>query len=318
MSFLQFQKNLKQAIHKCSLAKSFFVKKIPPLISNKLFLTCACDETNSGIVRRASLPLLPCFRGSMTVEAAMVLPLFIFFVLNLLSVIEMLRFHGNMTWALHETCSHLAVYGSVMDEGDSSTPEWLDRIGDAALSYIYVRGQLYEQLGSDYVENSPVVNGKQGILFSKTNIGDEGAIDLVTTYRVQMPFSLGGLLDVRLYNSCYVRCFTGYEIRTEGSIVYVTESGSVYHTDRDCRYLDVTVRRVSADVIKLLRNSEGKKFKACEKCTDQVSGTLWVTEVGEKYHGKESCSGLKRSVREMRLGEAEEKGYPLCSRCAGR
>lgn len=263
------------------------------------------------------MPLLPSVQAGMTVEAALVLPLFLFFVLNLLSVIEMLRFHGNITWALHETCSRLAVYSGWAGEKEDFAPEWLDGLADVALSYGYVRENMVDRLGSDYVKDSPVVNGKQGILFSKTGLGDQGAMDLVVTYRVQMPFSLGGLLDVRLYNSCYVKCWTGYPIFTDASTVYVTAQGSVYHTKQDCRHLDVTLRRISAEDVARLRNLAGKRYKSCELCTDEMGDVLWVTGSGDKYHGRSGCSALRRTVREMPLKEARERGYPQCVRCAG-
>lgn len=317
MSFLQFADNQKQIKQKCSLAKKFSTKETPPLMSEKLFLTCESDTLKNGIVRRTSLSLLPPVQAGMTVEAALILPLFLFFVLNLLSVIEMLRFHGNVTWALHETCSHLAVYSGWAGEKEDFVPEWLDGLADMALSYGYVREKMVDCLGSDYVQHAPVADGKRGILFSKTNLGDQGAMDLVVTYRLRMPFSLGGILQVRLYNTCYVKCWTGYPILTDGSTVYVTAQGSVYHTEQDCRHLDVTLRRVSAGDVARLRNSAGKRYKGCELCIDEMGAELWVTETGDKYHGRDSCSALRRTIGEMSLKEARERGYPQCVRCAG-
>ena len=52
-------------------------------------------------------------RGSMTVEAAVVVPLLILFVLHLGSCMEMLRLHGKLEYALWQTGRELAVYGAV-------------------------------------------------------------------------------------------------------------------------------------------------------------------------------------------------------------
>jgi len=305
MSFLQFTKNCKHIKQKHSLTEKVPNWKIPPLSKQK-----------TRIVRKTSLPVLPYLGGSMTLEAAMVLPLFLFFVLNILSVIEMLRFHGNMTWALHETGSDLALYGGLIYEQDEEGNEWLEQIGEAVFSYTYVRNQLYQKLGEDYIETSPVKKGKEGILFSKTDLADEeDALDLVATYRVQMPFSLGDLLDVRLYNCCYMRRWTGYEVPVDKELVYITETGSVYHTERSCMYLDISVRKVGREEIGQARNKQGKKYTACEKCGSNPGSTVWVTEAGERYHGREDCSSLKRSIREIKIKDAKKQGYPACSQC---
>ena len=50
--------------------------------------------------------------GSMTVEAAVVLPLFLFFFLNLGSAMEMIRLHSNLQLALLQVGNRLSVYGS--------------------------------------------------------------------------------------------------------------------------------------------------------------------------------------------------------------
>ena len=53
-------------------------------------------------IKRISLPMLQrtCVRGSMTVEAALVLPLFCFFVISMGNAIEIIRLHGNLEVAL--------------------------------------------------------------------------------------------------------------------------------------------------------------------------------------------------------------------------
>ena len=53
----------------------------------------------------------------MTVEASIVLPLILFFFMNLASSIEMIRLHGNLQLALWETGNELIVYGYALDSG---------------------------------------------------------------------------------------------------------------------------------------------------------------------------------------------------------
>lgn len=53
--------------------------------------------------------------ASMTIEAAFVLPLFLFAVMNLMSLIEIYRLQSNMNMKLHQTVKEMAVLGTVVD-----------------------------------------------------------------------------------------------------------------------------------------------------------------------------------------------------------
>ena len=102
----------------------------------------------------------------------------------------------------------------------------------------------------------------------------------------------------------------GYEL------VYVAENGSVYHTDSTCTHIDLSVHAAAGSDLGRLRNVHGGKYHACEKCVGngRVSGTIYITDEGDRYHNDAGCSGLKRTVRLLRKSELD--GLPVCSRCA--
>ena len=54
--------------------------------------------------------------GSMTVEAAVVLPLFLFFFINLSAFLEMIRLYGNLEYALHCAGNEVCLYGSLLTD----------------------------------------------------------------------------------------------------------------------------------------------------------------------------------------------------------
>ena len=54
--------------------------------------------------------------GSMTVEAALVLPVFLFFFINLSASLEMIRLYGNLEYALHGAGNEVCLYGSLLTE----------------------------------------------------------------------------------------------------------------------------------------------------------------------------------------------------------
>ena len=82
--------------------------------------------------------------ASMTVEASILLPLFLFFFLNLGCALEMIRLHGNLQLALWETGSKLSVYGYAvssgeMPEDDSGEEDWWKELAGAAFASSYVK-----------------------------------------------------------------------------------------------------------------------------------------------------------------------------------
>ena len=97
--------------------------------------------------------------------------------------------------------------------------------------------------------------------------------------------------------------------------VYVTENMSVYHTDSGCSYINLSIHCVSADNVGGQRNSDGEKYKPCEKCMNGSDGAdhVYITETGNRYHSSTSCSGLKRTVKMVDISEVG--GLKECSRC---
>ena len=101
-------------------------------------------------------------------------------------------------------------------------------------------------------------------------------------------------------------------------MVYVTEYGSVYHTDACCSHLNLSVQCVSAAEASGRRNASGHKYHQCEKCAAYAkqNGMVYLTEYGDRYHCSPDCSGLTRNVKLVPLSEAG--GMRQCSKCAAK
>lgn len=134
---------------------------------------------------------------------------------------------------------------------------------------------------------------------------------------------IGGLIPlpkVWFHTSVKVHAWTGAGEGTFAGneetekMVYVTESGSVFHKDQGCTYLDLSVNQVSAGELSSLRNAYGERYTACSSCSrkQEPAGNVYITEKGRHYHNQETCSGLKRTVRLVK--ESEAAGH-ACSRC---
>ncbi|MDO4340162.1 MAG: hypothetical protein Q4C91_19065 [Eubacteriales bacterium] len=139
---------------------------------------------------------------------------------------------------------------------------------------------------------------------------------------------VGGLIPlpkVWMHNTVKVHAWTGkdFEVFQDGEsadgeneeMVYVTESGSVYHKKPDCTYLDLSINRASGSAVASMRNAYGECYGACEICSrnQKPAGSVYITKTGNRYHNLESCSGLKRTVRMVKHSHAE--GMGACSRC---
>ena len=76
--------------------------------------------------KRASLCLSERLRASMTVEAAFVLPFFLFAFLNIISILEIYRLQSNMSAAMHMTAKEMAVCAyeyKALSDGDTGKAE---------------------------------------------------------------------------------------------------------------------------------------------------------------------------------------------------
>lgn len=119
-----------------------------------------------------------------------------------------------------------------------------------------------------------------------------------------------------------VRAWVGYTgerfwMDASEQLVYITPEGSVCHRSRDCTYLRLSVRSMSAGELKTARNNSGGKYTPCEYCVKnaKAAAVVYITDYGNSYHNNRGCQGLKRTVMAVPWPEAKER--PLCSRCGG-
>jgi len=116
------------------------------------------------------------------------------------------------------------------------------------------------------------------------------------------------------------RAWTGRErlfdtdARSGQKMVYKTVSGTVYHTDIDCSYLNPSIQTLPRAQVQNRRNSSGEKYYSCDLCEGDHSDQVYITDYGNRYHSSVGCSGLKRNI--MIISSEDAKDCPLCSKCA--
>lgn len=270
--------------------------------------------------------------ASMTVEAALVLPLFLFFSVNILYVTEMIRLQSNISAALREVGNQLSYYVYYYENAPEGIAEAVSALGDSdviggvlslALTQTYVRSQVEELLGSDYLNGTCLVGGSGGISYLRSGmLRDDGVIDLVADYRVRPLIPVIAYPEISLQSRYYGHAWVGfstgeggnYAEEEEEETVFVTKTGTVYHRERFCTYLQPVIRTTDASTVALERNSGGACYYACEVCRPKKTGTLYITKDGTRYHSSDRCSSLMRTVREVKLSSVVGR-MPPCSKC---
>lgn len=242
------------------------------------------------------------WKGSITVEAAMAVPIFFFAVICLIYLFEIMAVQT-------------AVYSSLQYAGKIAIQE------SYPFSVIYpgtIEEDVVNAIGAKRLERSIVVGGCTGIDCSSSYMSPRTGIGkLVAEYKVAIPVPVFSVRGISQTGSVRIKAWTGYEKEVFGTgseeTVYITETGLVYHKDYHCTYLDLSIRMVSAGEIESLRNNGGGKYYACRLCHGGNGGQVYVTSEGNKYHGSLGCSGLKRTVYAVPMSEVIGKG--ACIRC---
>ncbi len=260
--------------------------------------------------------------ASMAIEASMALPFFLFFLINILLSFDILRLHGNLMAAMHQTGNKMAFYGYAYKAAVGDEAVFTEMMDSVVLSEGYARNCVVNILGKEYLNHSCLSSGAAGLHFMKSSVMKENdVIELVASYRVKPFIKVMGFPEFSMESRYYGRAWTGYDVTggqegesAEEPIVYIAENGMVYHTARNCSYLNPSVEAVPYGAVPELRNESGGKYYACERCEcSAYQAVVYITNQGSKVHGSLKCAGLRRTVYAVRLSETGDKGK--CSKC---
>lgn len=209
-------------------------------------------------------------RASLTLEAALVLPLYLMACVVLISVMNAVRIQGERNLELSNKARKTAAAAALA--GERADGFWID------ISSNYYYKYLFSVPGADGVR-------------------------IATRARVY-PW-IGADADA----------FSDGAGGTDaGTMVFVTENESVYHTHADCSHLDLTIIKTTTAEVGGLRNVDGRKYKPCSGFPKGYSGTVYVSESGEYYYPTENYGSLTRHISIVKKDECGN--LPLCTRCA--
>lgn len=246
-------------------------------------------------------------KAGITVEAALVLPVFLFALLWLPYSLIVMGTQVRIQQALEQSAMEIARYGQVGDVL-SEDIELPDMPGNLSGS-VYGSFRTASILGYENVKNSCIKNGELLVV----DKGEDGMVELCANYPVEIPF-FPAARTVWMQQKSRRRAWSG----RDEDMVYITKTGSVYHLYLDCTYIRHNPRAVSLSAIEKQQNSDGDRYTPCRICCKGGvgSGTVYITTEGNHYHSSAACSGICKEVIAIPITEVGDR--PLCSRCGAR
>lgn len=279
---------------------------------NKSNILCGLPKC----AKRVSFWLSVHTKGSVTVEASIVLPLIIFCFLEMMSLLQGLTVYSGVMVAIKNIGTPISVYGYAYDtlmQQDHSLTIGQKAVSSFVFSELYLDRQMQENVNGKLYKQY-LDGGLDGISLLGSYV-DRECVSILAHYKVEPIFSVTGR-SLRLSNQFYTKMWTGYSVQSNNKegYVYITEYGSVYHLTTDCTHLKLSVRSVPQELVAKERNDYGERYESCEKCyTGVLQKSYYITEKGDKYHELLTCSGLKRTV--TCVPEKVVKDWKMCEKC---
>ena len=267
--------------------------------------------------------------ASATVEASIIIPLFIYAVMIVIYLIHIESVKQHINTAMYSDIRKLTEYAYVYNEFKNNYKEEPQEDTESTLKTVIKNGLtqtvakkiLVDEIGTDFAKNNGIVGGNDGItLLGSQMLEKDAKIKLVVSYKIKNPFDIFGIGVLRVSESYTANAWLGEDnIQKENSDakqdeVYITVSGKVYHKNRACMYLNISITPISAAEIENKRNKSGGKYYPCEKCGGINSDLLYITDYGTKFHASINCSNLKRTVLKIPITKTD--GRRPCSSCA--
>ncbi len=245
-------------------------------------------------------------RGSLSVEASIVMPIFLFAVLAIILMCNAIAVKGIIYEAGVETSEYMSEYAYLADKED---------MADAA-SFLVATAKFHEYIDDSELVKDYITGGTMGISLLGSSFPDEeGYIRLKVTYHLGINAPLFGKFSKLCTYEIKEKAYLGYDVKNcenetddDDIYVYLADNSAVYHMSRSCTYLHYNISRVS------LASAKADRRGKCEYCGKYTDDEVYITEYGDKYHSSLSCSRLARNVRRVKLSEAK-KAYPPCSKC---
>ncbi len=254
-------------------------------------------------------------KGSATVEAAIIIPLFLFAAFSIFTLCNILQAKEIIYEGMQETAQYFAEYQYAYSTLEQELAG--SQTGFSGTNTVTAGLKLKEYIDDEEIVNKYISGGLSGLAFKKAfyNASD-GYIYLNLQYDIKVNIPIIGNITWQENEQVQQKAYVGFVVdETAGDdndiYVYITETGDVYHKSRQCYHIKLTIKQVSESSLNTIYSS----YEACELCAlgKTSTGNVYITETGNKYHYSIGCSGLKRTVMRVKLSDVS--GLPPCSNC---
>lgn len=235
-------------------------------------------------------------RGSITVEAALILPVMIFALTGMLFLIQVLNFQQKVQYALTKTAWEASEYAVVYqdfenhaeteDRGETEASSEADRSREDAeadstreddgleelMTSLVGQGfyatTMAKYLDREELENSCILGGIWGIRYTGSSfLEQEEQIEVVASYRIRIPLPLISFASFPIRQRAVSRGFLGSN-SWDGS----------------------------------LQEDASENAEASEN-----TELVYVTKTGKRYHCRQDCTYLQFSVHDVAYEQIEEE-----------
>lgn len=276
-------------------------------------------------------------RGSVMVEAAIILPLFIIAVISIGFIMKVHLVQGYMQHVLSDEVEQMAEEAYIKDK-IISNDEIANVLNSCGLLSAYTQSALSEKINQRmpkeklqalHIKDEPTIIRYQYLFDGRYEKGSrfvnaDDLIEVVTVCRVDIPFPLKLKKSIFLVQTVLERGWTGTaKIRNpmdfnqmskpnREKIVYIfPKSGQRYH-NKNCTFIsNYPSQKILTDEIK-------SKYAPCRFCSAEKlsnGATVFIfEESGEVFHSKD-CPLVNKYVVPIKKDEAIRKGYTPCKKC---
>lgn len=268
--------------------------------------------------------------ASLTLEASIATPCFIFFLVTVIYIFKILDIQNFINSSLEEAARKtnlhaysISVFNSLSADSKNSIlnePDYKSSVLEKSLDTALVKNFFLTDDVVNYLDNSYIVDGSHGLKFFLSEDGYfSDCLDFNISYRISLPFIPEKLFSIYVNQRCYFKTFVGEDItdKTGGftEYVYVTPTGTVYHTSPYCSYLSKSYTVLSGSSFDdLLKDTSA--YKPCSNCARNtpIGSNCLMCPDSLVYHTDPSCHYLNASVYKVTY-ESIKNRMPLCSRC---
>lgn len=303
---------------------------VPASIPNfKQFSIIFQLKNNAINLKRTSLSTR--FSGIITVEASIILPIFILAIASIIYLFNVLHIQNTFQERLSSiakdisqtayTTSSFSKLNIIQQNNLISMDDSIIRdITTSAISGAYVKNKFLDNEITEFINSNYIKNGTNGLSFMSTSYDSETkSLDIVLTYQVSIPF-LPDLISLPIQQHCKIRLFSGLNITEAEALnelfVYICIEGNVYHTNKYCSYL---LKYTQVLEMKDLRFYSLNRCSICDTMyynpnTDYSRQIIYVTEFGNFYHMTLDCPVFVRNIHTIKFSDLPDY-YELCERC---